>query len=106
LGDQRLAIETEENPAAYQKQVASRGHGRSVLQSLSRLDQIRERVSMGLRMTEGLRMDDLNALGFQPSEREITDLQELGFLDRVTDRIRLTLTGRLAADRISLLLSP
>jgi hypothetical protein len=51
-------------------------------------------------------MDDLNALGFQPSEREITDLQELGFLDRVTDRIRLTLTGRLAADRISLLLSP
>ena len=77
-----------------------------MLQSLSRLDQIRERVSMGLRMTEGLRMDDLNALGFQPSEREITDLQELGFLDRVTDRIRLTLTGRLAADRISLLLSP
>jgi len=106
LGDERLAIETEENPVAYQKQVASRGHGRSVLQSLSRLDQIRERVSMGLRMTEGLRMDDLNALGFQPSEREITDLQELGFLDRVTDRIRLTLTGRLAADRISLLLSP
>lgn len=103
---ERLAIETVENPVAYQQQVGSCGHGRSVLQSLSRLDQIRERISMGLRMTEGLKLADLETLGFQPSEPEMADLKELGFLDRRTDRIKLTLAGRLAADRISLLLSP
>jgi len=77
-----------------------------MVQSLSLLEQIRERLSMGLRLAEGLRKDDLATLGFQPSARDVTDLQDLGFLTRDAEGIRLTLAGRLAADRISLLLSP
>jgi oxygen-independent coproporphyrinogen-3 oxidase len=106
ISGERLATETLERPAAYQNHVGDSGGGPSKVQSLGSLEQIRERVVMGLRLEEGLPLDDFRQLGFEPPELQITELEDLGFITRSLGRIRLTLTGRLAADRVSLLLSP
>lgn len=61
---------------------------------------------MGLRVVEGLRVADIEELGFQLDSRRLADLSALGLLVGADGRIALTPRGRLAADRIAAEISP
>jgi oxygen-independent coproporphyrinogen-3 oxidase len=105
-GGQRLAVEAAEKPGAYVKAVGEAGVGWSAHEALSPLDQARERLSMGLRLTEGMDLSDVTELGFTVSEGALDDVASLGLLTRTDARIALTEKGRLAADRIVAMLAP
>jgi oxygen-independent coproporphyrinogen-3 oxidase len=102
----RLAIEAVEKPGAYLKAVRETGLGWSLAEALSPLDQARERLSMGLRLADGMALADVTALGFGIGESILDDLASLGLLTREGERIALTARGRLAADRIVAMISP
>ena len=103
---ERLAIEAAEKPGAYLKAVHETGAGWSLVETLSLLAQARERLSMGLRLVEGIKLEDITALGFAPSEARLEELAGLGLLRRHQQDVALTAKGRLAADRIVALLAP
>lgn len=102
----RHAIEAERRPAAYIERVTSAGNGWAVNEPLSVVDQARERVAMGLRMTEGIPALELSDLGLELDRSAILDLREQGLLADDSDTIALTVRGRLAADRIAAIISP
>ncbi|MEE2526667.1 radical SAM family heme chaperone HemW [Hyphobacterium sp. HN65] len=102
----RVASTTVLKPAAYIEQVTRTGCG-SDIETLSALDEARERILMGLRISDGLDIDRITAL-----TGHSIDLEEAGRLERqgligIDDRIvRLTPDGRLYADGIAQLLCP
>jgi len=104
--DRRIAAVAAERPGDYLKQVAASGIGLASEESLDPLAQARERVSMGLRVAEGLAISDIEELGLALDLKRIADFAELGLLEQRNGRIALTLKGRLAADRIAADISP
>lgn len=104
--DKRIAAVAAEKPGDYLKQVAASGIGLASEESLDPLAQARERVSMGLRVAEGLAISDIEELGLALDLKRIADFAELGLLEQRNGRIALTLKGRLAADRIAAEISP
>ncbi len=102
----RLAREAERRPADYINRVAENGHGWVSSEELTRLDQARERVAMGLRMCEGISSGELADLGFELETTHLEDLRTQGLLLDENGRIALTRRGRLAADRIAGMISP
>jgi oxygen-independent coproporphyrinogen-3 oxidase len=83
-------------PAAYARRLAagdSPAAGREVLDAPTRRF---ERVMLGVRLAEGLERAALSPLGAAAAERLAAD----GHLERVGDRVRLTLEGRLTADAV------
>jgi oxygen-independent coproporphyrinogen-3 oxidase len=105
-GGQRLAIEAADQPGAYLKAVRETGVGWSSAESLSPLDQARERLSMGLRLVDGMSLADVTALGFAVSRAALDNVASLGLLTRNGEHIALTARGRLAADRIVAMIAP
>ncbi len=102
----RLAIEAAEKPGAYLKAVRETSAGWSLVETLSPLDQARERLSMGLRLVEGIELADVTTLGFELSATTLDELAALGLLKRHARGIALTPRGRLAADRIVQMIAP
>jgi len=102
----RLALVTEASPARYMRRVAEQGTGLLEPERLSRTDHARERLLMGLRLAEGLPLADLEELGARPDPDILSSLAEEGFLECGAGTVRLTLRGRLTADRVALMLSP
>ncbi len=102
----RVAIECERQPARYIGQVTNTGRGWTDSEPLSELDQARERVSMGLRMTSGIPVGDLADLGFSLDGDAIAELTEQGLITFADGRVVLTIAGRLAADRVAAIISP
>ncbi len=102
----RVAMECERQPGAYVERVAGEGCGSSSTETLSRLDQARERVAMGLRLREGIAMDELSDLALQLEADQLAELAGQGLLRLDDNRVALTQRGWLAADRISALISP
>jgi oxygen-independent coproporphyrinogen-3 oxidase len=102
----RLAIAAADHPGAYLRAVRETGLGWSSDEALSPLDQVRERLSMGLRLVEGMALADVTELGFSVSEVALAELASLGLLTRNGDHIALTPRGRLAADRIVAMIAP
>jgi putative oxygen-independent coproporphyrinogen III oxidase len=102
----RIAAVAAEKPGDYLKQVAASGIGLASEESLDPLAQARERVSMGLRVAEGLAVSDIEELGLALDQKRIAEFAELGLLELRNGRIALTLKGRLAADRIAADISP
>jgi putative oxygen-independent coproporphyrinogen III oxidase len=105
-GAERWATEAAEKPGAYLHQVSANGIGWSAADSLDRIAQARERVSMGLRVAEGLAASDIAELGLELNAASLEAFEQLGLLTRGGGRIALTVKGRLAADRISAEISP
>lgn len=102
----RIATEAERRPADYINRTHETGTGWSIGEPLTPLDQARERIAMGLRMTEGVRSDILSDLGFSLDASAVAEARSLGLLDCSEDRIALTIAGRLAADRVAAMISP
>ena len=102
----RIAAEAAEKPGEYLKQVATGGVGFASEEALDPLAQARERVSMGLRVAEGLAVSDIAELGLALDRQRLVEFADLGLLAQTDNRIALTLKGRLAADRIAAEISP
>jgi len=103
---ERWAVEAAEKPGAYLHQVSSNGIGWSAAESLDRIAQARELVSMGLRVAEGFAASDIAELSLELDAASLESFEQLGLLTRTNGRIALTVKGRLAADRISAEISP
>ncbi|WP_170426300.1 radical SAM family heme chaperone HemW [Ruegeria arenilitoris] len=94
LDGQKLATETYLSPAAWLNAV-SEGTGEKERTPLPTQDQAHEYLMMGLRITEGLDIDRFNTLSSEPlSESKLTDLQEIGMVDRSNGRLIATKDGR------------
>lgn len=104
LTGRRLAVEAERRPADYVARV-ERG-ARPPIEDLSALDVARERVAMGLRVVEGIAADALADLGLAADAAKREELTQLGLIEPTSDRIALTLRGRLTADAVAAALAP
>ncbi|WP_420430285.1 radical SAM family heme chaperone HemW [Hyphobacterium sp.] len=104
--DGRIASSTALRPDDYCQRVADTGTG-SDSETLSAIDEARERILMGLRVAEGL---DANALlaatCLAPNRGEAERFQQQGLLAKRQHRLALTPAGRLYADGIAAALCP
>lgn len=83
-----VATEAMRLPEKYMETVAKQGHGLKPLTSLSSKDRARENLMMGLRLKEGVDVDQniLDAQGVQ-------NMVDLGFLKQDGDHLSLTKEG-------------
>lgn len=105
-GGDRLATEAADSPGEYLKRVASTGLGWSQSTPLDALAQARERLAMGLRVSEGVAIGDITELGFALNAGKLAEYEGLGLITNANGRLALTRGGRLMADRIAADLSP
>lgn len=103
---ERLAIEAADNPGVYLHQVKANGLGWASADKLDALAHARERVAMGLRVAEGLALNDLSELGQTLNTARVAELARDGLLAVSAGRVALTAAGRLLADRIAAEISP
>ena len=107
IGGGRHATTTEKLPERWAERVEAGGHG--VLESvgLSKAEETDEALLMGLRLTEGIDLDDLSAIGgLSPNRRVIDELVALGLVERHgANRLRATRAGRFVLNEIVLRLS-
>ncbi|WP_394693320.1 radical SAM family heme chaperone HemW [Hyphobacterium sp.] len=102
----RLSTETALRPADYTRRVAETGTG-SKAETLSALDEARERILMGLRIDGGLDLEHLKrATGQSVNAEELHRYTEQGWLTTTGSRLRFTDEGRLLADGIAAALCP
>ena len=97
----KLATQTHLRPSAYLEAVENSGTGIIEIEELGDEAQLTERLSMGLRLTEGIRVyaDDPFYSDDQRSNR-LRDLIADGFIEDNCGHIRLTETGRPLLNRI------
>ncbi len=98
----RRAVSTERNPEAWAARVEQKGHGLVEDEMLSASDAADELLLMGLRLTEGIDLTRLAAIGgVQPSTTAMARLMKLGMLEsRGNSRIRATRAGRFVLNEV------
>lgn len=105
-GGGRLASTTALKPADYVAKVTSTGSGADV-ETLTGLEEARERILMGLRISDGLDTRRLEALTKHSIDQEVADrIVRQGLLELDGPTVRLTADGRLYADGIAQMLCP
>lgn len=83
---QRFATSTERSPEAWVARVEQQGHGFTSMEGLSASEAADEMLLMGLRLSEGLDLDRLAAVGgVRPSEKIIDELEAGELLERVAE---------------------
>lgn len=81
IGDSRIATVAERHPEGWVAHVEEAGHGFTEMTKLSRAEQADEMLLMGLRLSEGIDLDQLAELGgARPSAGAIAELESLGLL--------------------------
>jgi oxygen-independent coproporphyrinogen-3 oxidase len=101
LEGERIATAAIKNPADWLEQTVRLGHGMASRERLSLREQAEERLLMGLRLSEGLRLTEIEAAtGFSISSGEIEALSSAGLLDAVNGQIKATRQGRLVLNAI------
>jgi putative oxygen-independent coproporphyrinogen III oxidase len=104
----RHATTTERAPERWAERVEAVGHGLIERAALSKAEETDEALLMGLRLSEGIDLDDLAAIGgLRPDERAIAKLVGLGLIERSgpTNGIRATRAGRFVLNEVVLRLS-
>src|SRR5262249_54156018 len=104
--DTRLATEAADAPGKYLQLAKETGIGWSSAESLDLLEQARERAAMGLRVVEGMPVDDVTDLGLAFNAEKAEQFIDLGLLTHANHRLALTPKGRLTADRIASEIAP
>ncbi|MFM9850006.1 MAG: radical SAM family heme chaperone HemW [Hyphomicrobiaceae bacterium] len=101
------ALVTERQPERWLGQVERDGHGLVERAPLSSAEQTDEMLLMGLRLTEGIDLARLAAIGgTRPDTRTIRELADLGLLEMPDhDRLRATARGRFVLNTLVLKLS-
>ncbi|HEY0436873.1 MAG TPA: radical SAM family heme chaperone HemW [Phenylobacterium sp.] len=95
----RQATLAAARPADYIARVAESGMGFVSRETLSPREAAQERVLAGLRITEGVPLGELAALGL--TEERLAPLVELGLIAQDPERLRATPAGRLVLDRLT-----
>jgi putative oxygen-independent coproporphyrinogen III oxidase len=101
------ALATERQPERWLDHVERSGHGLVESTPLSKSEQADEILLMGLRLTEGIDLTRLAAIGgTQPDTGTIRELADLGLLEGLgNNRLRATARGRFVLNTIVLKLS-
>jgi putative oxygen-independent coproporphyrinogen III oxidase len=106
LDGRRHAIVTERQPERWAERVETTGHGALETTPLSPTEQADEALLMGLRLTEGLDLDRLAAVGgLVPAASAIAELIELNLLEWSGPRLRAARDGRFVLNEIVLRLA-
>ncbi len=102
-GGAKRALSTIKSPEGWLAQVEARGHGLIGDEALSTEERAEEYLLMALRLTEGLDLARLEALGGQAlDEAQLDALEGDGLLARNGDRLVATQAGRLVLERLIL----
>ena len=103
----RHATLTEKLPERWLERVEAQEHGMLESTPLSKTEETDEALLMGLRLAEGLDLDDLEDIGgLRPGERAVDELARLGLIERQgASRLRATPAGRFVLNEIVLRLS-
>jgi putative oxygen-independent coproporphyrinogen III oxidase len=91
----RHATQAAARPADYIARVAETGRGLIQDETLSPREAAEERLLAGLRIADGVRFDEVGALGLASDHAEIIDLTAAGLLAPDPTRLRATPAGRL-----------
>lgn len=96
LAHGKLATETERHPETWLAHVMANGHGMTAQNELTQDDQAEEMLLMGLRLTEGLDVSRLEALGGpRLNAHRLQAMVDLGMVERIGNaRIAATAKGR------------
>lgn len=99
-GSTRLATEAHRDPATWMKAVEETGSGDSVVTPLSRAETVEEILLMGLRLQEGIALDQLCNAGLDLARWPSRDrLIESGHAEQ-SDYLRVTASGRLLLNTV------
>ncbi|PPC85011.1 MAG: hypothetical protein CTY39_08045, partial [Hyphomicrobium sp.] len=105
--DGRVATIAEKHPETWAGQVEAKGHGLIDITSLSATEQGDEMLLMGLRLSEGVNLARLAALGsVRPSLQTVSELEALGLLQSISTgnapphAIRATPKGRFVLNAV------
>jgi len=103
----RHALVTERQPEAWAGAVEQQGHGIIEDTTLSTSEEADEMLLMGLRLSEGIDLRRLEALGgVRPSRAAIDRLEKLALIEhRAPDRLVATRAGRFVLNELVLQLS-
>lgn len=101
LGGARVATEAADRPADYIRTVGETGTGFAVRETLSPAEAAEERLLSGLRIAEGVRFEEVAALGLTPAHPDVRHFVELGLLADDPARLRATAAGRQVLDRLT-----
>jgi len=94
LRGQKTATEALRAPAAWLEAVETIGHGDITREALSDQDVLTEFLLMGLRLTEGVSIRRLAALGGDMLSGNISALSASGLLEQTSDRLVVSRSGR------------
>ncbi|MEM6897169.1 MAG: radical SAM family heme chaperone HemW [Pseudomonadota bacterium] len=90
----RVATETALMPEAWLSRVEQMGSGETTRRVLDTEEVVDELVLMGLRLRDGIDLAQLKSFGWQPDQRRLSELSDLGFVSESQDRLAVTETGR------------
>ncbi len=90
----RIATETHLGPTAWLRAVETTGTGETLREGLDPVAQATERVLMGLRIAEGVTLDDLLPVRSEFFNSKIIELQGMGLIAPDPERLRVTDRGR------------
>ena len=93
-GCERVATQTVRDPARWLAQVEEKGHGLAEAEPVAPREQIEEILLMGLRLSEGVALDRLEALGWQVPYQTIKTLSDERLVQHDVSGNRLALTAR------------
>lgn len=98
----RIALETQRRPAGYIDAVRENGAGWISEARLTREEEADEMLMMGLRIVEGVDIAHVETLRGREIDRgALAWLVDQGLVEHEGNRMRLTLAGRLLANRIA-----
>lgn len=98
---ERLATYAHPEPGAYIGAVGRNGTGFATREVLDASARAEERLLAGLRIEDGVRFDEVAALGLAPDDPRVVGLVGLGLLADDPTRLRATPAGRLLLNRIT-----
>lgn len=94
-GGRRFATETFLQPQAWLDAVSQTGSGESQRVEITRAEQAEEYLMMSLRLAEGSDLQRFSRLrGEELDAGKITDLTDLGLVEKASSRLRATAQGR------------
>jgi oxygen-independent coproporphyrinogen-3 oxidase len=100
IGGVRTATRTAAKIGDYLAAVARSGTALETREPLDPRAVAVERLMLGLRIDEGVSLDEISALGLETAGAPIAGLREMGLLVASEDRLKATAAGRLVLDRI------
>ena len=106
IDDGRLAMSTVRAPEAWAARVAEQGHGIESSEILNPADQASELLLMGLRLSEGIELARLEALGRGLAPGGLRMLKQQQLVEQRGGRLAVTEQGRLVLNAVIAELAP